>query len=115
MLEQAGLRPEVVMDFDRPTPLKDGPDGLRNWARQFFWADLKCLHEKRRVRIFEEMEKALRDELWDGTQWVADYRRIPGDRFQISRRPPQGKRRAGVPDTLIMLEPPTGILYKSRQ
>ena len=23
-----------------------------------------------------EMEKALRDELWDGTQWVADYRRI---------------------------------------
>ena len=24
MLEQAGLRPEVVMDFDRPTPLKDG-------------------------------------------------------------------------------------------
>ena len=44
--------------------------------RQFFWADLKCLHEKRRVRIFEEMEKALRDELWDGTQWVADYRRI---------------------------------------
>ena len=39
-------------------------------------ADLKCLHEKRRVRIFEEMEKALRDELWDGTQWVADYRRI---------------------------------------
>lgn len=76
MLEEAGLHPEVVTDFDRPTPLRDGPDGLRNWARQFFRADLKDLYEKRRIRIFEEMEKALRDDLWDGTQWVADYRRI---------------------------------------
>lgn len=76
LLEQAELHPEVVMDFDRPTPLKDGPDGLRNWVRQFFWADLKNLHEKRRIRIFEEMEAALRDSLWDGSQWVADYRRL---------------------------------------
>lgn len=76
LLEQAGLHPETVMDFDRPTLLKDGPDGLRNWARQFFQADLKNLHEKRRIRIFEEMEAALRNELWDGAQWVADYRRI---------------------------------------
>ena len=91
MLEQAGLRPEVVMDFDRPTPLKDGPYGLRNWARQFFWADLKCLHEKRRVRIFEEMEKALRDELWDGTQWVADYRRIRVIASKQAEGPHRGK------------------------
>lgn len=76
MLEQAGLRPEAVTDVDRPTPLKDGADGLRNWARQFFREDLKDLHEKRHIRIFEEMEKALRDDLWDGSRWVADYRRI---------------------------------------
>lgn len=76
LLEQAGLHPEVVMDFDRPTPLKDGPDGLRNWARQFFRADLKSIPERRRIRIFEEMEAALRADLWDGAQWVADYRRI---------------------------------------
>lgn len=76
LLEQAGLHPEVVMDFDRPTPLKDGQDGLRNWARQFFWADLKGLPEIRRIRIFEKMEAALRDTLWDGSQWVADYRRL---------------------------------------
>ena len=76
LMEQAGLHPEMVMAFDRPTPLKDGPEGLCNWARQFFHADLKGLPEKRRIRVFEEMETALRDELWDGTQWVADYRRI---------------------------------------
>lgn len=75
-LEEAGLRPEVVMDYDRPTPLKDGPDGLRNWVRQFFAADLAPLEESRRVLIVQEMEAALRDDLWDGEQWVADYRRL---------------------------------------
>lgn len=76
LLEQAELHPERVMELDRPTPLKDGPDGLRNWARLFFREDLKDLHEKRRLRIFEELEKALRDDLWDGSRWVADYRRL---------------------------------------
>ena len=76
LVEQAGLHPELVMDYDRPTPLKDGENGLRNWVRQFFASDLSPLPGAGRIRILEEMESALRDELWDGTQWVADYRRI---------------------------------------
>ena len=28
------------------------------------------------IQIFKEMEDSLKDELWDGSQWVADYRRI---------------------------------------
>lgn len=76
LLEQAGLHPETAMDFDRPTPLKDGEAGLRNWAMQFFWPDLKGISEKRRLRLFDETEEALRDQLWDGARWVADYRRI---------------------------------------
>ncbi|WP_300802399.1 methyltransferase domain-containing protein, partial [uncultured Akkermansia sp.] len=76
VLEQAGFRLETMKEFDRPTPLKDGPDGLRNWANQFFREDLKNLHEEQRIQIFKEMENSLKDELWDGSQWVADYRRI---------------------------------------
>ena len=76
VLEQAGFRPETMKEFDRPTPLKDGPDGLRNWANQFFREDLKNLHEEQRIQIFKEIENSLKDELWDGSQWVADYRRI---------------------------------------
>ena len=49
---------------------------MRNWVRQFFASDLSPLPGAGRIRILEEMESALRDELWDGTQWVADYRRI---------------------------------------
>lgn len=75
-LEQAGLCAELVMDYDRPTPLKDGENGLRNWVAQFFASDLAPLPEGSRIRIFEEMESALRNELWDGAQWMADYRRI---------------------------------------
>lgn len=76
MLEQTGLHPETMLELDRSTPLKDGPDGLRNWADQFFREDLKNLHEEQRIQIFKEMEDSLKDELWDGSQWVADYRRI---------------------------------------
>lgn len=76
MLEQTGLNPETMLELDRSTPLKDGPDGLRNWADQFFREDLKNLHEEQRIQIFKEMEDSLKDELWDGSQWVADYRRI---------------------------------------
>ena len=36
----------------------------------------KQLGDGSRIRIFEEMESALRNELWNGVQWVADYRRI---------------------------------------
>ena len=56
-----------MKEFDRPTPLKGGPDGLRNWACQFFREDLNNLHEEQRIQIFKEMEDSL---------WVADYRRI---------------------------------------
>lgn len=37
---------------------------------------LKPLAAHQRLRLVEEMESFLRDELWNGTQWVADYRRI---------------------------------------
>ena len=37
------------------------------------------------------MEKALRDELWDGTQWVADYRRIRVIASKQAEGPHRGK------------------------
>lgn len=57
-------------------------------------SQLKDLHKKRCILIFEEMEKALRDEQWDGSQWVADYRRIRVMASKMSRWPP--RRRKGA-------------------
>ena len=35
-LARHGLAPVQVYDYDRPTPLKDGEQGLANWMQQFF-------------------------------------------------------------------------------
>ena len=38
--QAAGLVVEKCYDFERPTPLKAGEQGLANWARQFFASEL---------------------------------------------------------------------------
>lgn len=76
LLEQAGFEVEWITDFDRPTPLQDGEAGLRNWMTQFFSASLAALPADIRTDVFSEAEDALRPVLWDGTQWIADYRRL---------------------------------------
>lgn len=76
LLEQAGFEVEWITDFNRPTPLKDGEAGLRNWMTQFFAASLASLPPNTQNDVFAEAEDALRPTLWDGAQWVADYRRL---------------------------------------
>ena len=60
-LETAGFQARQIEDYDRPTPLSGGENGRAHWLEQFFAGDLEC---------------ALRPRLWDGEQWVADYRRL---------------------------------------
>lgn len=68
--------PELVAAYDRPTVLHDGPEGLRNWMRQFFAADLQSLDESRQEELLARAEELARPKLWDGNAWVADYRRL---------------------------------------
>lgn len=37
---------EEIFDYNRPTPLKGGEQGLANWMRQFFASELSMLSEK---------------------------------------------------------------------
>lgn len=76
LLAQNNLRIELILDFDRPTPLAGGALGLRDWMRQFFAGDLLRFSEAAQEKIFAETEAALAPELWDGERWIADYRRI---------------------------------------
>ncbi len=76
MLVEEGFRIENIAAFDRPTPLSDGWEGMRNWVLQFFAEDLRPTGEKERDELISELESALKAELWDGAQWVADYRRL---------------------------------------
>ena len=78
LLEGAGFTVELLTAFPRPTPLADGPRGLRNWLSQFYSDALAPLPPQTREETLAEVEDALRPELWDGDHWVADYRRLRG-------------------------------------
>ncbi len=76
LLQTAGFKIEKIYDYDRPTPLPDGKDGLRKWMMQFFADRLSMYDKAKQMVIFENVEKILEKKMFDGTKWTADYRRI---------------------------------------
>ncbi|SFU40205.1 hypothetical protein SAMN05660328_101615 [Streptococcus gallolyticus] len=76
LLEKNKFVIEKIYDYDRPTPLKDKEKGLANWMRQFFASDLERIPEKAQNEIIEEADKLTKESLWNGKEWVADYRRL---------------------------------------
>ena len=76
LLQAAGFKIEKIYDYDKPTPLPDGKDGLRKWMMQFFADRLSMYDEAKQMVIFENVEKILEKKMFDGTKWTADYRRI---------------------------------------
>ncbi len=75
-LVDAGFEPQLVREYDRPTPLKGGETGLRLWMIQFFAGALATLPPGVANDVLAETEQALRSALWQGDGWVADYRRL---------------------------------------
>lgn len=82
-LARHGLAPVQVYDYDRPTPLKDGEQGLANWMRQFFAGQLEALPEQTGQALLARAEELARPQLWDGGHWTADYRRLRA----VARKP----------------------------
>ena len=76
LLAAEGFAVEELSDYDRPTPLEDGEKGLENWMRQFFAGHLEGMSPDACIRLFRKVEQELKPFLWDGVQWVADYRRM---------------------------------------
>ena len=76
LLENNGFVIDRIYDYDRPTVLKDNEQGLANWMKQFFASELTVMPEHIQVMIIEKVEEFTRDILWNGAEWVADYRRL---------------------------------------
>lgn len=76
LLKKNGFVIDKIYDYDRPTPLKDGKRGLANWMKQFFASDLECLSEKKQDEIIKKVEDITKELLWNGKEWMADYRRL---------------------------------------
>jgi trans-aconitate methyltransferase len=93
ILEKHGIEVTSATIFDRPTPLEDGIHGMSNWLRMFGSRLLSVpaatqqqqqqqpeeleQHDREQVLIRQIHDELLRrGELWNGEQWIADYRRI---------------------------------------
>lgn len=75
LLENNGFVIDKIYDYDRPTVLRDGEQGLANWMKQFYASELEAMPEHVQAMVLEKVEELTRDNLWNGAEWVADYRR----------------------------------------
>ena len=78
LLEKNGFVIDQIYDYARPTPLKDTDRGLANWMKQFFASDLERMPEKVQDEVIEKVEILTKESLWNGNEWIADYRRLRG-------------------------------------
>lgn len=75
-LENHGFVIDMIYDYDRPTPLKDHGQGLANWMQQFFASEFAVMPGYTQAAIIKNVEEITREVLWNGNEWVADYRRL---------------------------------------
>jgi trans-aconitate 2-methyltransferase len=76
LLEKHGLEVTYGLLFERPTPLEEGENGLRNWLSMFGGAIFTTLSEHERDRVIAETIRQARPKLFHEGQWVLDYRRL---------------------------------------
>lgn len=76
LLENNGFVIDRIYDYDRLTVLKDGEQGLVNWMKQFYASELSVMSEKVQATVCKKVEELTRGTLWNGEEWVADYRRL---------------------------------------
>ena len=76
MLEKNGFVIDKIYDFDRPTVLKDREQGLTNFLKQFFVDELSIMLKDIQSLFFEEMAQLTKETLYNGKEWIADYRRL---------------------------------------
>ena len=76
ILREEGFVIDKLYDFDRPTALKDGEGGLENWMRQFFASELAAMPQNMQMAVIKKVEEIVKDTLWNGREWTADYRRL---------------------------------------
>lgn len=76
LLEQQGFRVTYAVHFDRPTPMKDGENGLNLWLTGYaddFFAGLSPRDKQEAIRTIED---ELRGELYKDGTWYIDYSRL---------------------------------------
>lgn len=77
LLEETGFRVTDMTLFDRMTRL-NGDNGLEDWMKLFLKAPFEGIAQKDREEMIHQAAGSLREELFHGGLWYADYVRIRG-------------------------------------
>lgn len=75
MLESAGFTVRYAVLFDRPTELK-GDDGVIDWIKMFVKRPFEAVKDEDCGKILKGTAEGLRDKLFHGGKWYADYVRL---------------------------------------
>ncbi|MFD1485153.1 class I SAM-dependent methyltransferase [Lacticaseibacillus baoqingensis] len=76
LLTRHGFSDVQLKVYARPTVLKGGKVGLRQWLAQFFKTELAEVPAAEQAALFDELDETLAPSLWVDDHWEADYRRI---------------------------------------
>jgi ubiquinone/menaquinone biosynthesis C-methylase UbiE len=76
LLDKFGFEVNFAVLFDRPTELKGGIDGLSNFIEMFLNWLFVNVSASDKQRIINLANDRLKPNMFNGTAWIADYRRI---------------------------------------
>jgi trans-aconitate methyltransferase len=76
LLESQGLRVDLAMRYDRPTPLDGGMGGLASWLQMFGRFALDPLTHEQRIHAIRRVEELAKPKLFHDGRWVLDYKRL---------------------------------------
>lgn len=76
LLEQQGFHVTYAVHFDRPTPLEDGENGLKNFLNMFCNVFFKTMAATEQETILDQVVERVRPALYQNGAWLADFRRI---------------------------------------
>lgn len=76
LLERHGLEVTFAILFDRPTPLEDAGNGMRNWIKMFAGSFLAAVPPERHEEFIQNVEYLLRPKFFRDGRWIVDYRRL---------------------------------------
>ncbi len=76
LLEKHKFEVTFTSLFDRPTPLNEGEEGMRNWIEMFAHSLFQEIPAEQQIGIMTKIEDQLRPKLYQDGIWFVDYRRI---------------------------------------
>jgi trans-aconitate methyltransferase len=72
-MEDNGIEALSAVLYDRPTVLKGGDEGMNHWIRMFAGQFIGKYLDDETLNV---VSAKLRQDLYDGEKWIADYRRL---------------------------------------